>query len=412
MAILAKARERLLSDVARLPRYACVQTINRDYFSSPFHWQAPGSCEEVIREYGKRTHELQLKSWDRLRLDVAVSGSQEIFSWVGAPRLGEATLAELAGKGPLGSGDFGTFIHAILTIGTVKFEKEELVDGRRLMEYSYEVPQNLSRYAIVDNKTKASFITAYSGSLFLDPSDSDLVRLTVGTAQLPPETGKCMAISDVNYERALIHDTRTLIPHQTRLRILGRGGEETLSTTDYADCHEYSSKSVLHFEPAEITNSSAATSTAQPSENPIAAGLHFDLRVVTPIDSNTAAAGDPLDAILRSPIRDKKGTVLAPAGTHLYGRLVQVEHTVVPGKIVEITLEFDAIDMNGKRIPIGVVLDAQNATVLHYIGVAKSGDIVSANGHFLYYGDHLKLSHLDSKGTTADPPTEKKTSSQ
>lgn len=321
-------------------------------------------------------------------------------------------MAELAGKGPLGSGDFGTFIHAILTIGTVKFEKEELLDGRRLLEYSYDVPQNLSRYAILDTKKKASFITAYSGTLLLDPSDSDLVRLTVGTAELPPETSKCMAISEVDYERVLIHDTRTLIPLETRLRILGRGGEETLSTTNYADCHEYSSKSVLHFEPAEITENGAATSTAQPSANPIPAGLHFDLRVVTPIDSDTAAAGDPLDAILRSPIRDKEGAVLAAAGTHLYGRLVQVEHMVVPGKIVEITLAFDAIDMNGKHVPIGVVLDAQNATMLHYMGVPKSGDIVSANGHFLYYGDHLKLSHLDSKGTTASPPTEKKTSGQ
>lgn len=410
MAVLAHARERLLSDVQRLPRYACVQTIHREYFSSSFRWHPPGSCEEVVTEHDKRKHELPLKSWDRLRLDVAVSGSHEIFSWVGTPRLGEATLAEIAGKGPLGSGDFGPFITSVFTMATVKFEKETVVDGRNLLEYSYDVPQNLSRYEIFDSKNKASFITAYGGTLLLDPTDSDLVRLTVRTVELPPETNKCQAITEVDYARVLIHNTQTLLPRETRLRVLGRLGEETLSTTSYADCHEYSSKAVLHFEPAEITESAAAPSTARPSESPIPAGLHFDLRIVTPIDSDTAAAGDSLDAVLRSPIRDKKGAVLAAADTHLHGRLVQVEHISIPRTAVEIGLDFDSIDINGKSVPICLVLDEQNMAVTHYLGVTMPASV--ANGHFLFFGERLKLSRLDAKGTTAAPAAEKKPSGQ
>lgn len=411
MSILAHARERLLSDVERLPRYACVQTIHRDYFATPFRYQQPGSCKEVITEHDKRTHELTRISWDRLRLDVAVSGSHEIFSWVGAPRLGEATLAEIAGKGPLGSGDFGPFITSVFTMATVKFEKETVADGRNLLEYSYDVPLNISRYQILDSNRNTTAMIAYNGTFLLDPADSDLVRLTIRTAELPSDTNKCQATTEIDYARVLIHNTQTLIPHETRLRVLGRVGEETLATTSYADCHEYSSKAVLHFEPAEITESGAATSTAAgPSQGPIPSGLHFDLRLITPIDSETAAAGDPLDAILRSPIRDKRGVLLAAAGIHLHGRLVQVEHISIPRAAVQIGMDFDSIDINGKSVPIGVILDQQNMGITHYLGVTMPAN--AANGHFLFFGEHLKLSRLDAKATTAAPAAEKKAPAQ
>jgi hypothetical protein len=408
MAVLAKARERLLSDVQRLPRYACVQTIHRDYFATPFRYQRPGSCKEVITEHDKRTHELTLISWDRLHLDVAVSGSHEIFSWVGAPRLGEATLAAIAGKGPLGSGDFGPFITSVFTMATVKFEKDVAVDGRRLLEYSYDVPQDISRYQILDSNRNTTTMIAYSGTFLLDPADSDLVRLTIRTAELPPETNKCQAITEVNYARVLIHNTQTLLPHETRLRVLGRLGEEALAITSYADCHEYSSKAVLHFEPAEITESAGTNSSSAPAENVFPSGLHLDLRLVTPIDSDTAAAGDPLDAVLRSPIRDKRGVLLASAGAHLHGRLVQVEHIAVPRAAVQIGIDFDSIDINGKSVPIGVILDQQNMAITHYLGVYMPANVV--NGQFLFFGEHLKLSHLDIKGATAAPAAEKKPS--
>jgi hypothetical protein len=104
--MLARTESRILADVARLPRYVCVQTITRHYYASPTH--SPGSCKQIIAEHDKRTHELKISGWDRLRLEVAVAGSNEIYSWVGAAKLGQTSLEEIAGQGPLGSGDFGS----------------------------------------------------------------------------------------------------------------------------------------------------------------------------------------------------------------------------------------------------------------------------------------------------------------
>lgn len=406
LVILSRVKDRVLADVARLPRYVCEQTITRQYYAAPFHWDSPGSCKDVLAERDKRNRELKPYAWDRLRLDIAVSGPQEIYSWAGAPRLGQTTLEELSGRGPLGSGDFGPFISAVFNVATVKFEKEQTINGRRLLEYSYEVPQHVSRYEILSKPQ--SYITGYSGTFQLDPKELDLVDLSVRTAELPPGTQKCQAISDVEYGRVLIHDRETLMPKQTKLHVIGRIGEEASVTTSYSNCHEYSSKSVLRFEPVEISESGSANQSTASAENSIPAGLHFDLRIVTPIDSEIASAGDPLDAILRSPIRNKNGTVLAAAGTHLHARLIRLEHRSPPAARVEIGVEVESIEMNGKSIPIRVSLDAQNATVLHYMGAPREGDMISRNGHFTYFGDHVKLAHLDSKGVTISAAEEKK----
>lgn len=401
LVILSRVKDRVLADVARLPRYVCEQNITRQYYAATFQSEAAGSCKEVLAERGKRTHELKPYAWDRMRLDIAVSGPQEIYSWAGAPRLGQATLEELSGRGPLGSGDFGPFINAVFNVAKIKFEKEQTINRRRLLEYSYDVPQQVSRYEILSKPQ--GFITAYSGTLLLDPKELDLIDLSVTTAELPPGTHKCQAISDVEYGRVLIHDRQTLMPRETRLRVIGRGGEEAFVTTLYSNCHEYSSKSVLRFEPVEETQSGGTKPGSAAAENPIPPGLHFDLRVATPIDSETASAGDPLDAVLRSPIRDKSGVVLAATGTHLHARLVRVEHRSQPGDYVEIAIEIESIEINGKSVPLRVALDTQSTTTLRFLGRPRAGETVARNGHFVFFGDHLKAPHLDSQAVTMAP---------
>jgi hypothetical protein len=266
-----------------------------------------------------------------------------------------------------------------------------------LLEYSYDVPQQVSRYEILSKPE--GFITAYSGTFLLDPKELDLIYLSVTTAELPPGTQKCQAISDVEYGRVLIHDRQTLMPHETKLRVIGRAGEEAFVTTLYSNCHEYSSKSVLRFEPVEETQPGATKSGSAVAENPIPPGLHFDLRIVTPIDSETASAGDPLDAVLRSPIRDKS-VVLAATGTHLHARLVKVEHRSQPGDYVEIAIEIESIEINGKSIPLRAALDTQSTATLHFLGRPRAGDTVARNGHFVFFGEHLKVAHLDSQAVT------------
>src|SRR5438045_186845 len=138
IATLQHTRVRLLADLDRMPRYTCVQTITRTYYDARprFHGS---SCSALIANSAKK-HAPPAFGWDRLRLEVAWVNGNNVFSWVGAPRFANDNLEKLAGEGPLGSGDFGVLLHEILLRTTLDFQREQVIKGKRLLEYSYDMP--------------------------------------------------------------------------------------------------------------------------------------------------------------------------------------------------------------------------------------------------------------------------------
>jgi hypothetical protein len=146
------------------------------------------SCAELIAAHDKRKHELTLLKWDGLRLEVAVADSQNVFSRVGAPRFEKGTLDELAGSGPLGSGDFGPFLGTILSSAAISFEQEQAAQNKQLLLYSYEMPLSRSSYQI---KNAQDWPTCYRGTFLLDPAGSDIVTLRIRSDEL---TGASMPL--------------------------------------------------------------------------------------------------------------------------------------------------------------------------------------------------------------------------
>jgi hypothetical protein len=350
-AALRRTRERLLADLARMPRYTCVQTINRRYFRPRSGGASPANLTPESEPQGK------LVQWDRLRLDVAVVEGKNIYSCVGAPRFEsdtvEQTLEQFAGLGPLSSGDFSSSLNSIFSSATITFKSEERAGRKRLLTYSYDMPLERSEYNL---KCKGGWVrTAYNGTLVIDPDAGDIVRLTMRAAEMPelPESNPaCQASSGVEYGRTQIHDRLVLIPRQTRLITMERAGgkdSETRSLTTYSSCREYSSQSKLFLEgpPGGVANSSLP---AQPSPSTLPAKVHFRARIVTPIDSDTAAAGDPIEAVLISPLRDKNRREWAPAGARLHGRLLSLAQSMSPS-FFEVLVQFESIELNGRAVP-------------------------------------------------------------
>ncbi len=404
---LQATRERLLADLARLPRYTCVQTITRRYYGPQFRVRQP-SCADLITAHEKHTLELPPQGWDRLRLEVAIADGKNVYSWVGAPRFEESFLEKLAGRRPLWSGDFGTFLNSIFRRATVNFQKEEVVNGRRLLKYSYDMPIDGSGYQVKTSEGWSS--TAYSGTFLLDPGAADIVNVTVRTAELPDGNPACQAISEVDYARTPIHDRMVLIPNETRLRMINREGSETLNRTAYANCREYASTSRLLFDAPQSNTGTAVTPPSQlPPPNPLPAGLHFDCRIVTPIDSDTAAAGDPVEAILRSPIRNKKNAVLAPAGARLHGRLLEIEQRSGPITSFQIMVQFETIELNGRTVPFSAAPEPspwpRGFLARNYPGpIAVPPEDPSAEiGTFIIRQEHLRLQQFDWRWTTLSP---------
>ena len=400
-AVLQRTGERLLDDLDRMPRYTCVQTITRTYYEAKPVFRRP-TCSALIAAHDTRKRTPRILGWDRLRLDVGLVNGTNVYSWVGAPRFTDDTLDKLAGRGPLGSGDFGVFLSDILLRAPLEFQGAQVAEGRQILKYSYNMPLEKSTYRVKTSDEWAK--TAYSGTLLLDPNASDIVTLTVRTAELPESSSACQAISEVTYGRIAIRERMILVPRETDLYAINPSGQESLSQTRFANCREYGSTSRLLVDGASSAGASVATKPA-PSEPtaPLPAGLHFEARITTPIDSNTAAAGDPVEAILRSPMRDKSKAIMAPAGTRLHGRMRNVKWWSEPADHYQITIELESIEMGGRNVPLKAVLYPPHMAT--FMGTSSRmillrPDDPSIGGTFFFRDDHLLLKSLDSDWVT------------
>ena len=431
--VLRRTRERLLADLDRFPRYTCVQTITRQYYLP--HSQG-ASCATLMDEHKNPPGKLRLRGWDRLRLEVAIVGRENVYSWVGAPRFESGMLEQLAGRGPFNTGDFGPYLHSIFGRAEVNFEGEESSGQKRLLAYSYAVPLALSTYQV---RTGDGWTpTAYSGTFRLDPQTSDIVRMTVRTAELPEANPDCQAISEIEYGRTQIHDRMVLIPRQTSLFTMGRDGSDTQSLTTYAGCREYASRTRMLIDPSSVSSTADAVgkagspagvaaaglpargatlndaqllprSSSSPPSSPssslaapasLPAGLHLNVRIVTPIDSDTAAAGDPVEAVLRSPVRDKHHQELAPAGTRLHGRLLDLEQRTGWNDYFRVSIEFESIEIKGQAVALRAIPD------LSVLSSSRPSMSVSANDAdtdgrvFIFRTEHLRREKFDWSWTT------------
>ncbi len=410
-AVFQRARARLLADTKRMPRYTCEQNIVRYFYRAKS--SDPQTCATILAKHEKRRHDAKPVSWDRLQLDVAIADDGEVHSWPGAPRFNEEEIRKLVNNGPFGSGDFSAFVSGIFAGGAaIKFDGSRSLNRRTLFAYTFAVPKDFSHYRIATGE--ASLITAYDGSFLLDPQTADLTQLTVRTSELPEATRSCQALSQMDYGRIDIHGREVLIPSRTDLRMIYRDGREAVATTSYSNCHEYTSKAVLHFdEPAARQAVSRTEPSAHiPAATALPEGLAFDCRILTPIDSDTSA-GLPIEAILRSPLRDKNKTILAPRGAHIHGRLVRLADHKGALDYFEVGVRLESIELNGAEVPLHARLADQAAPPINYLSWDDRKEMLADFpaapprnvGIFFFVREKLHLLRLDSQWTTTSPET-------
>lgn len=102
----------------------------------------------------------------------------------------------------------------------------------------------------------------------------------------------------------------------------------------------------------DIPPSSAATASPNDAvQAPIVAtGTPFQARLETPLSSDATRAGDVLTARLAEPLIAGNGTVVAPSGTILSGRVLEVDPNG------PITVAFDRLHIRGRAYPIATTL--------------------------------------------------------
>jgi hypothetical protein len=104
------------------------------------------------------------------------------------------------------------------------------------------------------------------------------------------------------------------------------------------------------------TASAAAGQPEQPSKGPthaitIPAGTSLLVRMIDTVDSSTNQIGDPFHASLESPLT-VDGTVVAPKGADVYGKLAQAKEAGKIAGSAQLTLELTGIRINGNIVPV------------------------------------------------------------
>jgi hypothetical protein len=359
--LLMRLRDQVMSHAGRIPNYTCIETIRRERFQ-PDGGFAKQSCDTLLarRQKPDFASTLRLMSIDRLRLDVAYTGEREIYSWAGANKFEDGEIDELIRDGAMGTGPFASMVVAIFTEGArFTFEGDRPEAGRNLMEYSFRVTEEQSRYRVRTHVAPNGWVTtAYTGTLLLDARTAELVRATTRTAELRPETSLCESGTTLEYGIVKLFGVGYLLPKAARQRFIGQNGFEGENTVSFSACREFQAQSTLTFGTAK---NRAGGDPYVPAAIPLPAGLPVHVELTTPIDGTRAAAGDRIAGRLIDPIETAQKRTLVAAGAVVDGRLMRVENGRLPTDQLTIALRWEAVDVDGVKTPLTLTPDRRRS---------------------------------------------------
>ena len=324
--LLARFKEKIRQDLARIPNYTCLESMQR------FERQRPSQSFVPV---------------DTVRLEVSNVAGKELFAFPGARTFEDKDVASFVAGGAVANGVFSLFLHNLFGHDTIVFQSrgEDRLDGRRAVRYDFRVPQFLSFYTIrVDH---ASTLVAFRGSFWFDPATLDLLRLDISGADLPAELGLAQAGNSIRYTRARIGESTILLPARAELVLEKVSGQTNRNLVEFSQCREYQTESTISFAPPPEPAPELPSAPVRVVELP--AGLVVPIELEAAIDSRKASVGDPLQARVLADVR-YNGDQTLPKGAVLTGRIRRLEHSTSQD-LFEVGVEFTAVEWNGVRAP-------------------------------------------------------------
>jgi hypothetical protein len=314
--VLEQTRARVAQATRKLPRFTCLETVNREYFDAAPEGGLTAStsagCSSVFID-----PDAQVPQWtDRLRLEVTVADGREIHAWPTASEFDSRPIEDIV-EGPITTGGFGGYLGDVFdNTGTeFTFMGERAANGKKLFEYAYRTPRESSHLYI----GKVHRLTGHGGWFLIDPGALEVVHLVSDTDALPADTGACRNHNVTDFHRVAVGDGQLILPIETTMQILEPGGSVSKTTSTYSSCHEYQAESTIRFDDAD------STQRAMPAaQRRVPAAVQFTLRTIDTIDFDTAAAGDPIAARV---VRSSNRRALPPGAT-VSGRISALRHFI------------------------------------------------------------------------------------
>lgn len=337
--LLEQIKQRVIEDLASVPNYVCVDSIERSLF-------IPG--------------ERQFRRLDRVHLELANIEGADRFSWLGNSTFRSRAPTAMLGYGASFGGDFADNRVLVFKNNRTKisYTGRVTIEGRPALRYDYEDPQGALR---VTNGNQSGF-TGARGAFWIDPETLDLLRIDIEGYDIPSNLAVRSISNGTMYWRVLIGKRVALLAHNSEFRLTDADGTVTRNASIFSNCREYTADSTVTF------GSSLTLQLPPPTmeDSHVQPGLQLQLVLDRTLDANEAAVGDPI----RAHILEGAGSI--PRGAHVYGRVNRIinfndqiplprseqppptpKHEVWgqhPGEVL-IQIEFSQIEDRRSRVP-------------------------------------------------------------
>jgi len=328
---------------------------------------------------------------DRLRLDVAVSNGDEIFSWHGGKQFSSAGIDDVVKSGPISSGSFVGFLRNIFLARGVEVRYQGVergASGERFV-FSYNVPLAASNYQVQNRQT--AFTVPFHGSFSAGESTFQLESLSVLVDSLPEAAEICAASIEITYQMVNISGKASLIPKLFELRLDDPWHVDSTSRSQYTECREFRGESKIHFD-FDDAQQPQSTSVSHDEWLPPKIGMH--IKMLSAIDDQTTFTGDPVEGVLLSPIRLKHSKVVIPKGATLQGVVSKLEFHYEPFKYHLVSIRFDRLTFGPNSFLLEAVPQRSPneapRTISNY-GLRLPSEIPPdlQRGSFLWQGSHF-----------------------
>lgn len=228
---LSRIKRKAKTELARLPNFACLETISR--FQSQ-----PGS--EVF------------KPIDTIRLDVAfVDGKELVSSAGGAGAFQEMDTRRLARGGVMGTGAFSAVARNLFVNdnGRTTGWAEERILERPAIRYNFVVSEMQAGYTVTSGGAVGT--VGLEGKFWADAETLDLLRVEEHAVDIPTRLGISDTSTTVTYARTHIGASDVLLPRSAETAILNTDGWRARNAIEFTGCREYLADSVIHFDSAD-----------------------------------------------------------------------------------------------------------------------------------------------------------------
>jgi hypothetical protein len=288
---------------------------------------------------------------DRVRMDVAMIGGRELFSWPGESEFSERPLAELIGYGAASTGDYALHARNLFVEQDTQFQAagSEMVQGQEVERYVYAVPEEESRFAVQQGGAPA--VVAYDGAVWA--SGAELAAIELVVRAFPRDYDLEWSRTRIEYQSVELGGESFLLPRVSDVMIRFRSGAQNSLRTTFQDCRAYGVETAIMFG-VEAQEEEKRTQQG-PEQILLPRGLALSVKLSSAIRSSSMT-GDPIEGVLAGPLPGALGQDF-PAGSPVRGRIRRLDFLTEPGPHFVVGIELTRVEGDGRFANIAAEMD-------------------------------------------------------